>query len=148
MRKVDGTQAKLAKVSGLIPKHAKQSSENLELKLVSARDASGRDGGRDGNDGRDSRDVLNRGIGKDGKGRVEDGGRAGREGGGPDGEVLLLEGVVGRDDAFNTVVGFSGLRWQNLQTGPGRSGNGSGSGRGNVGGVWEALGSVGTMGLG
>ncbi|MCJ1293627.1 hypothetical protein MMC34_005182 [Xylographa carneopallida] len=50
-----------------------------------------------------------------------------------------------RDEAFNAVLGFSGLRWQSLQRGPGRGGNGAGSGREVGRGVW---GEVGTGGVG
>ncbi|MCJ1437229.1 hypothetical protein MMC27_006615 [Xylographa pallens] len=46
-----------------------------------------------------------------------------------------------RDEAFNAVVGFSGLRWQSLQRGPGRVGNGRGEG-----GVWGEVGSLGVGG--
>jgi hypothetical protein len=37
---------------------------------------------------------------------------------GAEGEILLLENMRERDKAFNTVIGFSGLRWQHLQQRP------------------------------
>jgi hypothetical protein len=30
-------------------------------------------------------------------------------------DIVTLENMRGRDKAFNSVIGFSGLRWQNLQ---------------------------------
>lgn len=33
-------------------------------------------------------------------------------------KVMVLEIKKGRDDAFNFVLGFSGLQWQSLQTEP------------------------------
>lgn len=35
-----------------------------------------------------------------------------------DAEVVLLENMIGRDRAFNAVVGFSGMKWQHLQKRP------------------------------
>lgn len=32
-------------------------------------------------------------------------------------ETVLLENLTERDKAFNTIIGFSGLKWQNLQGG-------------------------------
>lgn len=64
---------------------------------------------------------------------------------GAEGEVLV-ESVADRDEAFNAVVGFSGLRWQKLQGGGerGKGGEGKGKGKGK-GGLW---GQWGTMGIG
>ena len=61
-----------------------------------------------------------------------------------DGEVRVLHMGGDRDEAFNAVLGFSGLRWQSLQRGPGRVGNGRGEGRGK--GVWGEVGSLGMGG--
>lgn len=53
-----------------------------------------------------------------------------------------------RDEAFNAILGFSGIRWQSLQTGPGRQGNGrdssDGKGKGGRRSLW---GEKGVMGL-
>lgn len=38
---------------------------------------------------------------------------------GIEGEIVLLKNMRGRDKAFNGVIGFSGVRWQNLQQRPG-----------------------------
>ncbi len=46
-----------------------------------------------------------------------------------DGVILHIEAMKDRDEAFNTIIGFSGLQWQALQRGPGKHGNGSGSGK-------------------
>lgn len=32
------------------------------------------------------------------------------------GEVVLLEGMRDRDEAFNAIIGVSALQWQSLQT--------------------------------
>ena len=45
-----------------------------------------------------------------------------------DGATLLLGAMKDRDEAFNTIIGFSGLQWQVLQKGPGKHGNGTNSG--------------------
>lgn len=42
-----------------------------------------------------------------------------------DGVLLHIEAVKDRDEAFNTILGFSGLQWQVLQKGPGNNGKGS-----------------------
>lgn len=42
-----------------------------------------------------------------------------------DGTTLRIEGMLNRDQAFNTIIGFSGLQWQVLQMGPGKHGKGS-----------------------
>ncbi|MCJ1401827.1 hypothetical protein MMC11_005044 [Xylographa trunciseda] len=57
-----------------------------------------------------------------------------------DGRVWGVGMGARRDEAFNAVLGFSGLQWQSLQRGPGRSGNGRGSGRGGVWGEKAGLG--------
>jgi hypothetical protein len=41
-----------------------------------------------------------------------------------DGVILHIEAMKDRDEAFNTIIGFSGLQWQALQRGPGKHGNG------------------------
>ncbi|MCJ1473632.1 hypothetical protein MMC13_002283 [Lambiella insularis] len=61
---------------------------------------------------------------------------------------LLLDMAEDRDEAFNAVLGFSGVRWQSLQTGPRRQGNGRASGDGKSGGGKRSLwGEKGVMGL-
>lgn len=60
---------------------------------------------------------------------------------GADGGEVLVESVADRDEAFNAVVGFSGLRWQKLQGG-GEGGKGKGKEKGGLWGQW------GTMGIG
>lgn len=57
------------------------------------------------------------------------------------GEEVLVESVADRDEAFNAVVGFSGLRWQRGESGGGRGGGEEGKGKG----MW---GRWGTMGVG
>lgn len=52
-----------------------------------------------------------------------------------DGRILHLEAVKKRDEAFNTIIGFSGIQWQALQAGPGRGGMGSKSGKESTWGV-------------
>lgn len=52
-----------------------------------------------------------------------------------DGKILHLQAVKNRDEAFNTIIGFSGLKWQALQAGPGRGGMGSKSGKESTWGV-------------
>ena len=52
-----------------------------------------------------------------------------------DGRILHLEAVKNRDEAFNTIIGFSGIQWQALQAGPGRGGMGSKSGKESTWGV-------------
>ena len=44
-----------------------------------------------------------------------------------DGGSVTVEILKDRDEAFNTIIGFSALQWQVLQPGPGK-GNGTGSG--------------------
>jgi hypothetical protein len=62
----------------------------------------------------------------------------GRIGGG---NVLLIESIADRDEAFNALIAFSGLR-QSLQSGPGKKGNGRDSGDDKGKGL---LGDTGTM---
>ena len=45
-----------------------------------------------------------------------------------DGAILRIEAMKDRDEAFNTIIGFSGLQWQVLQRGPGEHGDGGNSG--------------------
>lgn len=52
-----------------------------------------------------------------------------------DGKILHLEAMKNRDEAFNTIIGFSGIQWQSLQAGPGRGGMGSKSGKESTWGV-------------
>ncbi|KAI9822581.1 MAG: hypothetical protein M1827_000300 [Pycnora praestabilis] len=42
-----------------------------------------------------------------------------------DKETIRVDLVKDRDQAFNMIIGFSGLQWQALQLGPGESGKGS-----------------------
>ncbi|TKA72586.1 hypothetical protein B0A49_03439 [Cryomyces minteri] len=44
-----------------------------------------------------------------------------------DGTTTSVEAMKQRDEAFNTIIGFSGLQWQQLQPGPGKEGNGTDS---------------------
>lgn len=48
--------------------------------------------------------------------RSEDGALG--NGTGEEGQVVVLENMMGRDKAFNAVIGFSGVRWQHLQQRP------------------------------
>lgn len=50
-----------------------------------------------------------------------------------DGTSDQIEAMKQRDNAFNAIIGFSGLQWQMLQPGPGKFGNGTASK--NKGGV-------------
>lgn len=50
-----------------------------------------------------------------------------------DGTSEQIEAMKQRDNAFNAIIGFSGLQWQMLQPGPGKFGNGTASK--NKGGV-------------
>ena len=36
------------------------------------------------------------------------------------GSTILVESINNRDEAFNSIIGFSNLQWQSLQTGPGK----------------------------
>ncbi|MCJ1246765.1 hypothetical protein MMC30_003974 [Trapelia coarctata] len=102
MRKLDNRISRLAKVSGALPKRAKESGEDLLF------------------------------LKKDG------------------GEVLV-QGVAGRDEAFNAVVGFSGgcgVRWVCLQRGGDEGGRGKGGGGEEGGEERRVVGEVGTMGAG
>ncbi|MCJ1335925.1 hypothetical protein MMC09_001199 [Bachmanniomyces sp. S44760] len=45
------------------------------------------------------------------------------------GKVVHVEAVKERDQAFNSIIGFSNLQWQSLQLGPGKHGSGSKSGK-------------------
>ena len=40
-----------------------------------------------------------------------------------DGSTILVESLKGRDEVFNSIIGFSNLQWQSLQTGGGKGGN-------------------------
>lgn len=42
-----------------------------------------------------------------------------------DGAILRMEAMKNRDEAFNTIIGFSGLRWQVVHRGPEKHDNGS-----------------------
>ena len=42
-----------------------------------------------------------------------------------DGATLHIRGMKERDEAFNSIIGFSGLQWQSLQAEPGKKGDGS-----------------------
>lgn len=42
-----------------------------------------------------------------------------------DGAILRMEAMKNRDEAFNTIIGFSGLRWQVVHRGPEKHDNGT-----------------------
>lgn len=50
------------------------------------------------------------------------------------GDVLLLEAMKDRDEAFNSIIGFSALQWQALQTNPIKRGEDTRGGGNNRGG--------------
>ncbi len=43
-----------------------------------------------------------------------------------DDETVTIQSLKDRDEVFNMIIGFSGLRWQSLQTGPGPGKTGDG----------------------
>ncbi|MCJ1407476.1 hypothetical protein MMC19_001547 [Ptychographa xylographoides] len=63
------------------------------------------------------------------------------------GDVRTFHMDDDRDEAFNAIIGFSGLRWQVLQSGPGKNGNGKESGNGNGKGGKNLFGDVGLLGI-
>ena len=46
-----------------------------------------------------------------------------------DGTMMDIEAIKDRDEAFNTIIGFSGLQWQVLQRGLGQHGKGIANGK-------------------
>ncbi|KAI9739993.1 MAG: hypothetical protein M1818_005049 [Claussenomyces sp. TS43310] len=91
MRKTEPSVSALNKASMMTTR-----VDKLELRILSAADANGVDDGWGRRSGKEGREFM-----------YEK----------PETTLIQLEAVKERDKAFNTILAFSGLKWQNLQSG-------------------------------